>query len=152
MLDIAKRFFGSLSTVGNQKADQGSEHDIQVATCALFVEMAKIDDAFSGEEMAAVLAILKDRYGLSPEHADALIGEADRQLEQSVDLWRFAELINANYSNAEKIKILETLWQIVYVDNKMDEHENYLMHKVGNLLRLSHQDLIEAKLKVLHPK
>lgn len=150
MIDIAKRFFGAASTDDPKTADRGNKHDIRVATCALFVEIAKIDEEFSKEELKAILSILKKRYGLEEDHAEALIAAADEELEQSVDLWRFAELINKNYSNDEKIKILETLWQIVYVDNKMDEHENYIMHKVGNILRLSHRDLIDAKLKVLH--
>jgi uncharacterized tellurite resistance protein B-like protein len=67
-----------------------------------------------------------------------------------VDLWQFASLINANYSNEEKIEIIETLWRIVYVDGKMDEHEHYLMNKLQNLLRLTHEQLITAKLKVLN--
>jgi uncharacterized tellurite resistance protein B-like protein len=48
--------------------------------------------------------------------------------------------------------IVETLWRVVFVDGKMDQHENYLMHKFSNLLRLSHKQLIDAKLKVLHPQ
>ena len=50
----------------------------------------------------------------------------------------------------EKIKIIETLWHIVYVDGKMDRYEHYLMKKLKNLLRLSHDQLIDAKLKVLN--
>ena len=82
--------------------------------------------------------------------ADALIAEAERELEKSVDLWQFASLINENYSNEEKIEIIETLWRIVYVDGKMDQYEHYLMNKLQNLLRLTHDQLIAAKLKVLH--
>ena len=152
MIDLVKRFFGGETPTEFKPSDSAGGHDIKVATCALFVEMAKIDEAFSSDELKAILAIMEQRYGLSEAHARALIESADRALEQSVDLWRFAELINQNYSNAEKIEILELLWQIVYIDNKMDEHENYLMHKVGNILRLSHRDLIDAKLKVLHSK
>jgi len=61
-------------------------------------------------------------------------------------------LINENYSNEEKIEIIETLWRIVYVDGKMDQYEHYLMNKLKNLLRLSHDQLIDAKLKVLHSR
>jgi hypothetical protein len=32
----------------------------------------------------------------------------------------------------------------------MDQHEHYLMNKLQNLLRLTHDQLITAKLKVLH--
>ena len=62
----------------------------------------------------------------------------------------FPTLINENYSNEEKVEIIETLWRIVYVDGKMDRYEHYLMKKLKNLLRLSQEQLIEAKLKVLH--
>ncbi|MCJ7540476.1 MAG: TerB family tellurite resistance protein, partial [Desulfobacterales bacterium] len=79
-----------------------------------------------------------------------LIAEAEKQLEESVDLWQFARLINENYSNEEKMEIIETLWRIVYVDGKMDQYEHYLMNKLKNLLRVSHNQLIDAKLKVKH--
>ena len=150
MLDIVKRFFSKATTHNSSNANQDTAHDLLVATCALFVEMARIDQTFTQAEMETILSILKEKYGLSGEHADALIEEADKELDESVDLWQFARLINENYSADEKIEIVETLWQIVYVDGKMDQYEHYLMNKLKNLLRLSHGQLIDAKLKVKH--
>jgi uncharacterized tellurite resistance protein B-like protein len=150
MLDIAKRFFGKVTENSSKNVEEQSDHDIRVATCALLVEIARIDEKFTQSEMETILSILKEKYGLSPEHADALIAEAEKELAESVDLWQFARLINENYSNDEKIEIIETLWRIVYVDGKMDQYEHYLMNKLKNLLRLSHNQLIDAKLKVLH--
>jgi len=150
MLDVVKRFFSKI-TEGESKTVEGQQdHDIRVATCALLVEMAGIDKRFTQAEMETILSILKEKYGLSREHADALVAEADKALDESVDLWQFARLINENYSNEEKIEIIETLWKIVYVDGKMDRYEHYLMNKLATLLRLSHEQLIDAKLKVLH--
>jgi uncharacterized tellurite resistance protein B-like protein len=150
MIDVVKRFFGKAATEVSKDANQNTAHDIRVATCALFVEIARIDEKFTAAEMETILTILKQKYGLSQDHADALIAEAERALEKSVDLWQFTKLINANYSNEEKIKIIEILWQIVYVDGKMDQYEHYLMNKLQNLLHLTHDQLIKAKLKVLH--
>ena len=150
MMDTIKRFFnkGKANDPGNDS--QTSKHDIRVATCALFVEMARIDEKFTPAEVETIISILKEKYGLSREHADTLLTEADRELAESVDLWQFARLINENYSVDEKIEIIETLWQMVFVDGKMDRYEHYLMNKLKNLLRLSHDQLIKAKLKVLH--
>jgi uncharacterized tellurite resistance protein B-like protein len=150
MLDIVKRFFSNAAAEVSKDANQKTEHDLSVATCALFLEMGRIDETFTQEEMDTVLTILKQKYGLSQEHADALVAEADKELAESVDLWRFARLINENYTIDEKIEIIEILWQMVYVDGKMDKYEHYLMNKLKNLLRLSHDQLIDAKLKVLH--
>jgi uncharacterized tellurite resistance protein B-like protein len=150
MLDMVKKFFGKMGAANDQDASHDTAHDLHVATCALFLEMARIDESFTPAEMETLLQILKEKYGLSHDHADALIAEADAELDKSVDLWRFARLINENYSNEEKIEIIETLWRIVFVDGKMDKYENYLMHKLSKLLRLSNEQLIEAKMKVLH--
>jgi uncharacterized tellurite resistance protein B-like protein len=150
MLDIVKRFFSKTESETAENVDQATEHDVRVAACALFVEMARIDEKFTEAEMDTILSIVQDRYGLSREHADALVAEADKELDKSVDLWQFARLINENYSPDEKIEIIEILWQMVFVDGKMDRYEHYLMNKLKNLLRLSHDQLIAAKLKVLH--
>jgi uncharacterized tellurite resistance protein B-like protein len=150
MLDSLKRFFGQPAAGGAEDPGHDTEHDIRIATCALFLEMARIDEKFTEEEMDTILSIMKEKYGLDREHADALVAEADKELAESVDLWQFARLINKNYSIDEKIEIIETLWQMVYVDGKMDKYEHYLMNKLKNLLRLSQSQLIDAKLKVLH--
>lgn len=150
MLDTIKHFFSKDATQDFAQDKRTAEHDIRVATCALFVEMARIDEKFTQTEVDTIISILTDKYGLSPEHADAIMAEADKELADSVDLWQFARLINENYSVEEKIDIIETLWQMVYVDGKMDRYEHYLMNKLKNLLRLSHDQLINAKLKVLH--
>jgi uncharacterized tellurite resistance protein B-like protein len=150
MFDIVKRFFSKTDSETAKNKDQATEHDVRVAACALFVEMARIDEKFTEAEMDTILSIVQDRYGLSREHADALVAEADKELDKSVDLWQFARLINENYSIDEKIEIIEILWRMVFVDGKMDRYEHYLMNKLKNLLRLSHAQLIAAKLKVLH--
>ena len=98
--------------------------------------------------MQTIFSVLGDRYGLSETLSAALVAEAEKELSESVDLWQFARLINKNYSNQEKIEIVEILWEIIYADGKMDAHEHYLMNKLQNLLRLSHDQIINAKIKV----
>ena len=149
MIDIVKRFFGTSSTAESTQTRNDNQHDVRVAVCALLVEMAKIDETFSSAEMDKIISILKEKYGLSADDADELISVAEKELDGSIDYWQFARLINDNYSTEEKIDIIEMLWRIVFVDEKMDKYENHLMHKLSELLRLSHQQLIEAKIKVV---
>jgi uncharacterized tellurite resistance protein B-like protein len=146
MIDMLKRFF--IKTTGDDAPQQShSAQSIRVAVCALCVEIARIDHTFSRQELETLIGILTDKYDLSPEHAHALIAQADKELEASVDLWQFARAINENFSIDEKIDIMEILWRIVYVDGKMEPNEHYLMNKLSNLLRLSHKQMIDAKLR-----
>ena len=150
MFDSVKQFFDKITR--SEVSEQQADHDILVAVCALFVELARIDESFTSQEMETILEILENNYGLSREHGTALIAEAEKELDQSVDLWQFAKVINEQYAIPERIEVAEMLWQIVYVDAKMNKYEHHLMDKLGKILRLTHEQLIEAKLKVLHPE
>lgn len=150
MIDLVKKFFGK-STKGAPESQEGEEsHDIRVATCALLLEMANIDGEFSGAEQENILDTLKKTYQLSEEHAEALIEASNEELKGRIDFWQFTHLINQNYSMEEKIRIIEMVWEIAYADGRLDKHEDYLVHKLAKLLHLTHKQLIEAKLKVIH--
>ena len=148
MIDMVKRFFSKL---GEGDAGQGAgTHDLRVAACALFLEMAKMDGAFSDTETKQIIHLLKEHYDLSDEHAAALMETSREQLKESIDLWQFTNLINENYTLEEKLEIIEMIWQVAYADGKLEAHEDYLAHKLAKLLRLNHKQLIDAKMKVLH--
>ena len=152
MIDLVKKFFGK--SVGNGVAEQaeGRCHNTQVATCAVLLEMAKIDSEFSEEEQESLISILKKRFELSNEDAEKLILASNEELEGSIDLWQFTNLINRNYAIEEKLEIIKTVWEIAYADGKLDKHEDYLLHKLAELLHLTHKQLIDAKLKVLEDR
>jgi len=148
MIDLLKRFFNS--NEGTQQSATQQDQATIVAVCALFLEMGRIDRPFSDQELEHVLTVIIEKFDLSRELADALIQEADHELENSVDLWQFARVINETFSNEKKLKLIERLWEVVYVDGEMDSHERYLMNKLSKLLRISHKQLITIKLSVLH--
>jgi len=154
MMDLLKKFFAKATTETHAGESAGTSRDVRIATCALLLEMANIDGEFSELEKDSIVQVLRNNYQLSAEHAAALMKAAEKaaedELKKSIDLWQFARLINENYSAEEKIKVIETVWQIIYTDGILDKHEDYLVHKLAKLLRLSHKELIDAKLKVLY--
>jgi uncharacterized tellurite resistance protein B-like protein len=147
MIDLVRRFIHKATRDDPVDKDKERAHDIRIATCALLLEMANIDGEFSESEKENIISILKRDYHLSDPETEALIEAANEELNGSIDLWQFTHLINENYSTDEKIRIIETVWQIAYTDGKLDKYEDYLVHKLAQLLHLTHNQLIEAKLK-----
>jgi len=147
MIDLIKNFFGK--STGADESAQEVNHDLPVACLALFLEMANIDGEFSEPEKENIVSFMKARYDLSEEIIGALMDSAKKELEQSIDLWQFTNLINHNYTLNEKLGIMEMFWRVAYADGKLESHEDYLLHKLANLLRLSHRQLIDAKMKAL---
>jgi uncharacterized tellurite resistance protein B-like protein len=152
MIDLFKKAFSrSQQPEAHAGAPEGEtrDDDLRIAVCALFLEIANIDDEFSEEERDNILSTLQSEYQLSKEHALELARRAVSELEGSIDLWQFTNLINENYTEKEKLRVVELLWRVVYADGKLEKHEDYLLHKLASLLRLSHRQLIAEKLKVL---
>ena len=147
MIDIFKKIIGDSDADNEKKADN---RDINLATCAILIELANVDGKFNEQERDDITNIFKTKYGLSEAEVNELLKSSEAKLEKSIDLWQFTNLINQNYSLEKKLKVIETIWEVAYSDGKLEKHEDYLVHKLANLLRLSHKQLIDAKLKVLH--
>jgi uncharacterized tellurite resistance protein B-like protein len=150
MIDLVKRFFGKSEKSRAGEESTNASHDTRIAAGAILLEMANIDGEFSDSEKESIVAILKKDFRLADEHAQSLLQASQDELNGSVDLWQFTNLINQNYSRDEKRRIMETVWRVAYMDGRLDKHEDYLMHKLANLLRLTHKELIDAKIRVLH--
>jgi uncharacterized tellurite resistance protein B-like protein len=123
--------------------------DLTLAFCVLLLETARADEEFSDEEHDRVVTVLKSRFSLSNEESEELINLASRAREESLDLWGFTNRINKTYDREARRRILKEIWRIVYADGTLDAHEDYLVRKLTHLLRLSHRDMIDAKVSVL---
>ncbi len=146
MLDLIKKIMGSKEADSGEKADG---RDLNLATCAILIELANADGKFNKQEQDDIIKIFKTKYGLSEKDANDLLKSSNAELEKSIDLWKFTNIINQNYSLEEKLKVIEIIWEVAYSDGKLEKHEDYLVHKLANLLRLNHKQLIDAKLKVI---
>ncbi len=128
--------------------EPNKQEQIKIATCVLLIQIAKEDNQFSESEQKKITEILQNKFTLTDEEVDKLLIHSKKEIDKSIDLWQFTNQLNKNLSRQEKIKIIESVWEVIYADKKLDGHEDYLVHKFANLLRLDHKELIEAKLKV----
>ncbi len=144
--DITRFFKDRIAPAAKDSGDRG--HPLEVATCALLLEVAHVDNEFSAGERKTIAGLLRQRFQLTPEEAGSLIEMADRERTQSTDMYQFARLINKEFSRSRKLAVLELLWQVVYSDGVLEAHEDALMHRMSNLLGLRHEELIALKLKI----
>jgi uncharacterized tellurite resistance protein B-like protein len=135
--------------MGDSPPDESpvKQGDAHVALCVLMIEAAHIDGECSDEEMAHVIATLTDKCGVSKDDIDELVERAYQQREDSIDLFTFTRYINQNYSKAEKLQVMESVWRVIHMDGRLEGHEDHFAHKLANLLRLTHKELITAKIK-----
>lgn len=123
------------------------EQRTRIAASVILLEAAHADNECSEEELDHVVATLRSDFKLSEDHARDLIVLAHRERSQAVDLFEFTNHINNAFSKDEKKAVLEAVWRIIHADGQLEKHEEHFARKLTHLLRLTHEDMIAAKLK-----
>ena len=123
-----------------------SQDDAHIALCVLLIEAAHVDGECSDEEMAHVIETLTDKCGVLKGDIDELIEKAYQKRKDAIDLFAFTRYLNQNYSKEEKLKVMESVWRVIHIDGRLEGHEDHFAHKLANLLRLNHKELIDAKI------
>ncbi|MCF6269218.1 MAG: TerB family tellurite resistance protein [Melioribacteraceae bacterium] len=124
-----------------------SETKLQIATCALFLEIANSDDDFSIEEKIFIEKTMREEFNLDDELVTELLALAEEQTDESISLYEFTEVINKQYGRDAKLIILKNLWRLVFADGTLDKYEEYFMRTISKNLHLEHSDMIAAKLE-----
>jgi len=112
---------------GPEPGAHRSAQAVQLASCALLLEMVRIDKQTAVVEEKTLLTAMQRTFNISAEQADRLVQLAHEELEQSTDYFQFTSLINEQFSQAQKIEVIEAMWQIAYSDHEIDAHERHLM-------------------------
>ncbi len=123
---------------------------VQVATCALLLEVAQSDGHYQAVEAKIVHDLLARKFDLSAAAVTELIDYSQEHRQESLDLFQFAREINAHFSRAEKLDVMEGVWRVIYADGTLDKYEDALARQLATLLRLDHKDVIDRKLMVLN--
>ncbi len=145
MFDLIKYFIGKTSK--KKVTDSDKTEDNHVALCVLLLEAANADGECSDEEMEHIVATLTKECGVPRQEIDGLIATAQQERKEAVDLFRFTRYMNTNLTKDEKIAVMEAIWRVIHTDAKLDAHEDQFAHKLANLLRLTHTELIDAKIR-----
>ncbi len=121
---------------------------LQIATCALFIEIANADEQFLDIEKEKVIELMGNLFNLDSEYVKELIELSKRSVEDSLSLYEFTSEVNANSNQQDKYEIVKNLWRLIFVDDDLHPYEDYLIRKISNSLHISHKDMIAAKSEV----
>ena len=118
-----------------------------LSTALLLVELARSDFDIAEAERDRILDLLARHFGLGPEQAAALFEEAHDRAREAVSLYDYVAGLNSTLGPADKGQLIEMLWQVAYADGRIDQYEEHLLRKLAELLYVSQEDYIRAKLK-----
>jgi len=131
-----------------KKNSPGEEEKIDILskTASLLIHAAKIDENYTSNEKLIIERTLIE-FGASKENLDELMKLAEQYEENSNQILDFTKDIKNTDQNF-KIKLIESLWTIIYSDKDSDIYETNLMRRLSGLLYLDNKLVGDIKEKI----
>ncbi len=126
-----------------KKDNNKTEVDFLIKICALLVHAAKIDENYTENEEEIIKKTLLE-LGAPQEDLSKITKKAKIIEENSNQILDFTKEVK-NLSDKDKIKIVETLWSIIYSNKDADIYETNLMRRLAGLLYIDNKTMGNIK-------
>jgi len=130
----------------NKEKNEMNDNYSYSKIAALLIHTAKIDESYEEKEKDIIKKTLIE-LGAESSNIDKLISEAVIIEENSNQILDFTREVK-NAPDSDKIKIIESLWKIIYSDDNADMYETNLMRRLAGLLYIDPKIMGDLKKKI----
>jgi len=147
---MLKRFVNLLKDKSPAPAESAPGREpVALAAAALLVEAACQDGDFAAEERIAISQVCQRHFNLDEASAEELLTDAEEEFRRGGGLQPYTQIVKEHYDEAERVKIIEMLWEVAYADGELHDYEANLLRRVGGLIYVSERDRGNARKRVM---
>ena len=129
-----------------KKNNTNNKNEDFIKVCALLIHAAKIDENYTSKEEEIIKKTLLS-FKVNSNDLDEIILEAKKIEENSNQILSFTKEVK-NMSEQDKIRIIESLWKIIYSNNQADIYETNLMRRLAGLLYIDSKTMGDIKERI----
>ena len=113
------------------------KEQIDLIAC-LLIEVAKSDDSFDESELIKIKDILRRNKAYSDDkQIDDIIDKALDDTTNSVEMYSLTKEIRDTFDHEQILELFQFMWEIILVDNEIDDFETGLIRKVSGLFHIT---------------
>jgi len=142
LLQSLKNIFSGDQTLRSET--ENKEIDI---LSGLMIEAANTDGEITQEELNKISYSLINIFKEDPKVVEVSLTKAFENKDNSKSLYYYTSKLNKSYSNENKIKLIEVLWEIILADNEIHDFETNLIRRLAGLLYISDVECGNAKIR-----
>ena len=75
--------------------------------------------------------------------------ETEQAVADSVELFSFTRVLRSNYDHADRVKMIEMMWEVAYSDGVIHDYEANLIRRATGLLHVSDRESGQVRKRVL---
>ena len=130
-------------------ADNVAGDGVQAAAAALLIEAAFMDGEFDSQEHETITRLLSERFDLDGGEVAELIEAGRQTVDRSVELFTFTRVLKNTHDDAQRIDLIEMMWEVAYADGVLHDYEANLVRRVAGLLHVPDKQSGAARKRVL---
>ena len=142
-----ERFTAFLDTLTGREPSQDKITPLQLACAGLMFAVMDADGYRHEAELAALETSLSDHFDLEGEALQELVWKGEAAEAEAVDLYQFTSVL-VKLTEAERLYLLELLFEVVYADGELHELEDNLVWRIAELIGISTRDRVELRQKI----
>ena len=148
MLDGLRQFIADIVSPSAHEERAFDDTGYRLAATALLVHVVSLDGEPTEVEKRKLHSLIESSFKLDPGTADRLIASATKVEGEAVDLYHFTSVIMRSVDEEGRLRIVEMMWELVYVDGEVSEFEDNVVWRAADLLGVSSRDRIELKRRI----
>jgi len=136
--------------LGHEDAHRtGERNNPAFALAVLLIEVARSDDGVEDRAQGVIQRALALRFGLERSEVIRLVKAAEERATEATDLFHLTRVVVENFTEEERIGVIEMLWEVVYSNGVLTGDEDALIRRVAGLIYVSDRDRGEARRRVM---
>jgi len=142
LLQSLKNIFASDQILNSETETTGID-----ILSGLMIEAANTDGEVTQEELNKISHSLVNVFKEDPQAVEVSLTKAFENKDNSKSLYYYTSKLNKSYSNENKVKLIEVLWEIILADNEIHDFETNLIRRLAGLLYISDVECGNAKIR-----
>mgnify|MGYP006185438395 CR=1 FL=1 len=125
--------------------EKNNDFEIDLIGSVLAYEVARSDGDIDQEELSRLLEEIKKISNSVGKSEGDILNLIEIYSQDSVSFYEFIEDININFTKEDKLLMISFLWEVAYADSKLDLHEERLIRRIADLIKVKDIEVLKLK-------
>jgi len=127
----------------NNNLEELEDDDINLYALRLLIHLALSDGEIDESEINELKRFIEE--GSLSGNISRFLEKEINNVEISSSFFEEVSKINSNFSDNEKLSLLEKIWSLILIDGVIDPYEENLFYRIGELIKIKRSLLNKVK-------
>ena len=119
--------------------------DVELTASILAYEIARSDGDISESELSLLYNEIKKISVKVGKKEEKILEIIEEYSKNSVSFYEFINDINKDYTQEEKLSLIQFLYDVAYADNLLEVSEERLIRRIADLIKIKDVEVLKIK-------